>query len=352
MRNLFFGVCTLLVVLGAGCTQTVVTDPSDETNTVVSTPAERVQTETQDPATPESSDVYVTFTLNTQDFSYPEKSADVLKRVLDLHEQLAVPLDVYLTTTMVDWYSTERPEVFAQLKNSSVATVSYHIRPPLPYHNLAYDVAGVTKQTGQEQYDTILEYETHGLDLTTGEPTEARGGFAKLTDLLGTPALAVGSAAAPGTGKTLRQVYKDLGATFVVENSGASNLGEKQEDLYVRPQHADIKLFEMIGEDPATIFATAESQARTTSGAKAPYFLNVKMHDNDFFAEDSAWTTVYLGHGARKGPPYDTSYTSELLTDAEAEAVWNQYESTVRYVSESSTLPVLNLRDVKILLGL
>ena len=337
-----------LVLLGFGCSTPVV-EESIPTIEVESAAQPEVGLEEPKPETAvEDYEVYVTFTLNTQDFAYPEKSAEILERVLDLHEQLAVPLDVYLTTTMVDEYVDHHAVLFARLKASPVATVNYHIRPPVPYHNLAYDLVGVGEQTGQTQYDTIKKYESYGLDLVTGKSTTLLGSFAKIVDALGQAPLSVGAAASAGTGRALHQVFKDMGATFVVDNDGSSNFGEMRDGLYVRPQHADIKLFELVGQDPTTIFVEAEANARAATDATAPYFLNVKMHDNDFFAENSAWTTVYLAKGARRnGPPYETSLKSELLTDQEAEAVWLQYEATVTAASQSSVFGLVNLRDVK-----
>ncbi len=43
---------------------------------------------------------------------------------------------------------------------------------------------------------------------------------------------------------------------------------------------------------------------------RPPFVAGIKMHDNDFFAEDSAWTTVYLAKGARQGPPWNTALKS------------------------------------------
>src|SRR6185503_18132538 len=39
----------------------------------------------------------LTFSLNVQDFSYPDLSADVIDRAVTLHESAGVPVDVFLT---------------------------------------------------------------------------------------------------------------------------------------------------------------------------------------------------------------------------------------------------------------
>src|SRR5688572_479697 len=72
------------------------------------------------------------FVLNTQDFAYPQYSAAVLTRALDLHESLGVPFDVYLTTWMVDLLQGA-PELARRLVGSPMVSLGYHTRAPLPY---------------------------------------------------------------------------------------------------------------------------------------------------------------------------------------------------------------------------
>ncbi len=93
----------------------------------------------------------VIFSINVQDFSYPDKSIATVYRILDLHERYGVPVDVYLTTTMTDLFEHQAPDLLQRLRASSRAAVSYHVRPPKPYYT-GFDWAGLGAQNAQEQY--------------------------------------------------------------------------------------------------------------------------------------------------------------------------------------------------------
>lgn len=315
---------------------------------MVDTNIQEAKSETEPKETDQKIGKYIaTFTLNIQDFSYPEKSAAVLEELITAHEEREIPVEVFLTTTMVDVFSSEYPELWNHLTTSPMVDISYHIRPPVPYHNVAAETVDWASMSDSEIYDLISTYETHGLDLTQGTPTEDPGSFAKLTTLLGHPARCVGTAAGPDTARILHEVFFDLGATCLVDNAASTNLGEYQEGLWVRPQHVDIKFFEEIETSPEDVLSSAKETAKNIQGAEAPYFLNVKMHDNDFFAEDSAWTTVFLAPGARRdGPPYDTSITSPLLSENEQEAILNAYIKLLDAAKSDSSLTLLNLSSV------
>lgn len=300
-------------------------------------------------------DAYVTFNINTQDFAYPELSVDILNRIIDLHETYRLPVDIYLTTTMVDVYESIAPELLERMKTSSVVAVNYHTRPPLPYHYSGdYDWIGLTEMTEEEQYDTIMEYETHGLDLITGNPTEEEGGYAYLSEILGyAPPIASILGSTTQT-RIAREVYNDLGATFTIDHGSTYNFGDKKNGLYLRPEHYDLRLFEHVGtHDIDGVIDNAYAEALAAEDAEAPYVIGIKMHDNDFFAENSAWTTIYQTREARtEGPPYDTSLISELLTSAEQEAMWELYEETVTFIaSQSDNFTVINAFNLQEMIG-
>ena len=69
--------------------------------------------------------VYSFFALNTQDFAYPQQSADLVWRVIDLHESLDVPIDISLTTTMVDLYESQFMDLLRRLCTSRVVCLGY-----------------------------------------------------------------------------------------------------------------------------------------------------------------------------------------------------------------------------------
>ncbi|MGE0040973.1 MAG: hypothetical protein AB7H88_04770 [Vicinamibacterales bacterium] len=286
-----------------------------------------------------SGETVVFFALNTQDFAYPEYTAVLLDRALTLHESLGVPLDIYLTTWMVDLLQGAG-DLARRLVTSPVVSLAYHTRAPLPYR-VNYDWYGLSGMTTAEQYAVVMAYETHGLDMVTGMPLERPGGYQHYANLIGRPPRAVGIASEASIQGAVDTVFRDLGARITVANDRLANLGSMRNGLYERPEHVDLKLFERVGESPAAILDQALAEAPATAGAVAPYFVGVKMHDNDFFASQSAWTAVYLAPGARRGPPWDTSLRATLLTEAEMAARWSLWEGMVREVAARG-IPVVN----------
>ncbi len=273
---------------------------------------------------------YFTFSLNTQDFAYPDQSIAVLRKVVDAHERYQIPVDVYLTTTMIDLYQQMAPDLLTRLKNSPWVALTYHTRPPKPYH-YGYDWLGIKQMSYGQQYSTIMNYETHGLDLVTGQPTMATGGFGKLKTLLGSAPVLTAFLADQEVEAAVSDVFRDLGAKMRIVHGRIVNVGERQRDLYVRPEHVDMILLEHAGENIPSALDAAFQTAHAASGAVGPYFVGVKMHDNDFFADHSAWTETYQNHGKR--PPWNLSYMSPLL-DADTQASrWSMYEAAVAYAS-------------------
>lgn len=289
--------------------------------------------------------VYNFFALNTQDFAYPQQSADLVWRVIDLHESLGVPIDISLTTTMVDLYEAQFMDLLRRLATSPVVCLAYHGRPPLPYHTDS-DWLGMASMSSDQQRATIYSYETHGLDLVTGQPTLASGGYAKLTSLAGYAPPSVGNLV---EGATLQAsadaVLAGLGAQFGVVHGRAANLGDRRNELYVRPEHYDLKLFAQVGRTAREVVDEAVAAAPGVAGGRAPFVVGIKMHDNDFFAEDSAWTTVYLARGARQGPPWNTALKSPLLGTSAQQQMWSLYETTVQYAASiRARVPIVNSR--------
>jgi hypothetical protein len=290
-----------------------------------------------------AADTFLLFSLNVQDFAYPEHSAALVSRALDLHEATGVPVDVSLTATQSDLFWRDFPGLFERLRVSPVACACYHVRPPVPYHALCdwLDVAGLD---AGDQQALVRHYETHGLDLVSGQPTAADGGYTALVDRLGYAPPCVGVNCDAPVQAAADTVFADLGARFAVVHGRAANLGDRRNGLLVRPEHVDLKLFEYPGSDPGALIEAAAAQARTVRGARAPYVVGVKMHDNDFFAEDSAWLTVYAsGHG--RVPPWDLSRRSPLLDSAAADAMWRLYEGAVMHAAgNAARLPATSCR--------
>lgn len=283
---------------------------------------------------------YVTFSINIQDFSHPAESAVLLNRILDLHEETGVPVDIYLTDVMARIYAEQFPTLVERLRTSPVAAVSYHDRAPRPYVN-NYDWLGLGDMSAQQQYETVMRYETHAVDPVTGQTTEEPGGYQYVASLIGYPPYAASSLTGGALDQAVTRVFRELGARLTVVHGRATDLGEKKDGLYVRPEHFDYMLFQHAGEDAVASFESALTQARA-SGGQSPYFVGVKMHDNDFFATKSAWTTVYMNSGKR--PNWDPTLSAPLLSPAEQDAMWTIYEQTVRHVaSQQNHITPVNL---------
>ena len=290
---------------------------------------------------------YFTFTLNTQDFSYPDESAALVTRVLDLHEGLGVPLDVSFTTSHAELFARQYAVLWNRLKSSGLVALSTHIRAPKPYAS-HFDWAGMGSLSLAAQQALVQNYETHGLDPASGQPTTAEGGFATVKALAGYAPFSIGSMPDGAVADSVCGVLAGFGARFAVAHGQAVNLGDRARGLLLKPEHVDLKLFETVGQDPGTVLEAALVQAQSTTGAKPPYFVGVKMHDNDFFSVDSAWIAVYTKDGkAVLTPPWDTTRKSAPLDDAERRAVWEHYEGAVRYAASiHDRVGLVNLRDV------
>jgi hypothetical protein len=222
------------------------------------------------------------------------------------------------------------------------------VRPPKPYY-IGYDWLRLGSQTADQGYSAVMDYETHGLDLTTGRPTDQIGGFAKLTYLMGHAPTIVGALAEPSLASSVDRVFADLGARMQVVHGRVVNLGESRYGLYCRPEHVDLKLYEHVGEEPNAVLESALAEAHAREGAVAPFFVGVKRHDNDFFATRTSGGVIYSG--LDRTSPWDTSYRSPLKTKALQASLWALYEGTVSYAASiHSRVNGLNAPGIQALL--
>ena len=329
-------IALLVLIFLAACAPTSVTDapvtvaPPVETATSLPARAEPSRSVENEATAVPVTDEYAIFSINVQDFAHPAESAAVLEKIIALHESLGVPVDLYLTDVMAKIYAEQFPALLERLKTSPVVAVSYHDRAPRPYVN-NYDWLGLQNMSAEEQYQTILRYETHAVDPVTGQTTDEAGGYQYVASLIGYNPYAASSITSGALDDAVMRVFRDLGAQMTVVHGRTLNLGDTKDGLLVRPEHFDYMLFQHVGEDAASAFEAALVQAHTAQGGRAPYFVGVKMHDNDFFAEQSAWLTVYVDGGKR--PNWNPSFTSPLISAEAQAAMWTMYEQTVRYVA-------------------
>lgn len=306
--------------------QTNLTYSSDPAHTV---PA--VVPTASPPAT--SAGDWLVFTLNVQDFAYPERSAATVDRVITLHESYQVPVDIYLTDTMLAHFESNYPALMTRLLASPYVALNYHIRPPKPYY-VGYDWSGLTTLASSDQLSQIRNYESHVTDLATGLPGSSTGGFLRLKQLTGSNPVIAAFQTDAALYSPVSQVFRELGASMTISHSAPYiNLGTTAMGLYVRPEHFDLLLFQSPGQSASSLVETAFSTAHSTSGAASPYVVGVKMHDNDFFALASAWTTTYVN--APRRPPWNTTTLAGLKSEADMQAQWTLYEGALAWAKSN-----------------
>lgn len=280
----------------------------------------------------------VLFTLNTQEFIFSEQSIETVNHVIDIHEQYNVPVDIYLDDVILQTYLREAPELIERLKSSPLVSVSYHARPPIPFY-YEYDWLGLDSYSTEELKDLIEQYGSHAIDPATGETLETPGGFTYFEEVFGYPPPAAATPTSSTVGKLMQDFFSSNGSTFLVDNGKDYSWGERKAGMLVRPEDVEVKLFERTNETAEEIF----SELDALSG-EGPYFMNIKVHDNDFIADESAWVSIYVAnkkqHHKQLTPPFDLSLAEArtLLTDEEAEDLWTAYENCVAYAAEHPEL--------------
>lgn len=277
--------------------------------------------------------IYSLFTVNTQEFVYSEQSVALLNKIIDLHEEKKIPVDIYLDHAILQTYEEKAPELLQRMKTSPMVAVSYHMRPPLSYSR-NFDFMNLAAQSPTELQATLERYETHAIDFSTGQTTDQPGGYQHLKDIMGYAPPVVGFDTDPQFQQALLNVYQEKGASFVVQHRDTPiALGDTLLGFPIRPETKEIILTEKTGQGCEQIFGDALTEA----GSQRPAFINLKVHDNDFIATQSAWLAIYLPNLHPTQPPFDVSLGTtgrELLSQADQDAFWNQYASCVGYVAE------------------
>ncbi|MFH1785585.1 MAG: hypothetical protein ABH842_04090 [Candidatus Micrarchaeota archaeon] len=289
---------------------------------------------------------YVTFVLNVHDWVFPEKSADVIEKTIDTHEEYQVPVDIYIDDAVFQNLVKNHPQLVQKLKNSNYATVCYHFRPPMPAY-ADFDSIGLSKMNQTELYNVLKAYEEHELDLVTGNYTQNPGGYQFIKDTIGYAPVIVGSTGAGNTDAVLEKIYAEKGAKISVVNQNEAKLGEFKKFLYVRPQQVEIKLYEenlgyMHGDaNSESIIQTALSEY---TGNADKIFINIKMHENNYYTQyTSWWPTYFTDHDKTTAlePPYNLSLSANLVRirpQNYTDSMWDLYESTVNYVVENEDI--------------
>lgn len=293
--------------------------------------------------------IYVLFTLNTQEFMEPEMSLETLENVMELHEKYDVPLDIYFADFLTQKFAEDYPYIFETLQSDDMWAVSYHVRAPLPYAGSSKVTYDWDLYSPDELRSLFMQYETYTMDWVSGELTDQPGGYSFLKELIGYAPLGAGiSDSNDIVENTLADIYAELGATFAVQHIdgfGSSDIdyGEYNGELLIRPEHQEIRLFELSSAEAIDTIEDFISKNYSEDGKDL--FINIKMHDKDFFASDSAWSLIY----SRQTPPYDLSVYEkavEFLTNSERESILSKYEAVLEFIAEDSRFTEVNLLDV------
>jgi len=299
----------------------------------------------------------LSFSLNWQDFCYTGQSNRELRTLLNHHENLGVPVDVFLTTWQTDILESQAPELLGRLLSSRWVNPAYHIRAPKPYAN------GVTWRSYTSA--DVAAYEASQLSLTTGQPNPGvSGGFAKLTSLCGTAPRLVGPNADATAKAAVYPYFGSAGVRMIVQHdsNAAVNFGTTAvtgtTSLNVRPESYDWRLIETFEPSRATgpvssSLDQALGNAHTASGVVAPYFTNIKLHDNDLFATGSAWVAIYVNSKRPSKPDWDFSNPSlwaAPLTRSESEKRRSFY--TTQVTQAAARRPSLNTMDGRDMLSM
>ncbi len=290
---------------------------------------------------------YVLFTLNVHDWVNPEMSIEAVEKTIEIHEKYNIPVDIYLNDPTFQNYLESAPELLEQLKTSEVVVVSYHFRPPTPMYS-GFDYLGLDEMDEEELYETLLGYTEHKLDLETGEYIEdEEGDYQLMKDTFGYAPICLGIATPiPKVSNVLKSLYAEKGASFVVVHNREIELGEKQGDLFIRPEQIELKWYEYNNRYMAGLVSSAEEVLREEMlefKEKGKVFINIKMHENNYYTEGTAfWPTYWTDSDKSQAlePPYNLS-ASEIVPIRDQEytdSMWEWYEEAVKYVANNEKI--------------
>lgn len=328
-----------VLFLGAGCVN-VDTQQITETTTDLSPTVETAQ-------------IYVSFIQNVHDWVFPEFSLETINRIISLHEHYEIPVDLYLDDHVVQSYLELDPTIFERFKSNPYVTISWHIRPPHPAYE-GFDSIGLAQMTKEEQYETLYAYETHRLNLVTGEYTDEPGGYAYLKELIGYAPRVVTHTTDPHYGEAMSRVYEELGALFTVIHKRNSDLDQTIHGLHLRPEHQEVKLYEERVTNTFSMDALFETWMADFDGTR-DHYINLKFHENNYYTSETPFGDVYwdqsvTSKGTPLSPPFDltlgqqTSFKSQKMRDEK----WFVYEEALKYVdTHRDTLTAITSKDLE-----
>lgn len=314
-------------------------------------PTELPPTETIQPSPTEEIDPlgYLTFAVYVSDFVNHVQSAETVMALVDLFENAGVVGEFYLTGPIVDSFTQFHPEVIERLTESGM-TISYHVQPPHPLvPGFQSPIQGLPVDETKRK---IMRYESEELDpatgaLVSGEP----GGYAYLTELFGSPPVAVDTPKTDRSGFAL-PIFEALGAKVVVLSTGSEKPPLTwQYGMIVRP--ADLTLnrwnvegvdstfpwWDMLESEHADKYQPLDrlmTQVDEWDGKRLPFIL-VPISEHRFYREGSVpWIQIYYSGGDRtnpNSPPFDLNApdASSPRPLEQQQAIWSAYTELVQW---------------------
>jgi peptidoglycan/xylan/chitin deacetylase (PgdA/CDA1 family) len=312
---------------------------------------------------------FITFAVNTHDWTRVEESAATVLRLIGIFEKHKVRGDFYLTAQIVEQYERKRPDVIERLKQSGMG-ISYHCRPPHPTYG-GFD--GRLRQLDDDALARALrDYETYRLDPATGElQRDQPGGFAYVARVFGRPPVVVSPQGRdPRIRAAAFKLYAELGAKMVVAYHESGTKPDQPFEwvhgLLARPSdfsitrwpaaggRAELFWWSMLDTPRAAEFdpaARLESQLAAWRGPRAP-FITALIHENDFSrAGGPGWNAIYyVGGDARAArpqqPPFDLAAPDRATPRPAAarEKIWRAYEELV--ARAAAQLRVVTAEDI------
>ncbi len=361
MRRLSIFLSSIAILLSA-CEVPVGGNVSNATPQTPTVPA----TVTSTPSTVYSQpSAYISFIINVHDWTHVNESADTLIRLVDIFERYNLRGDFYFTAEVTRKYVEERPDVIERLKNSNM-TISYHVRPPHPlYTGFDSCLRGLDDAA---LYQTLLDYETYALDLSTGELDRSQsGGYTYVAQVFGRkPVVAPAPNNAPRIKDAAQRVYASLGAQITLlyheEGTKVDQPFEYVNGLLVRPSDFSVtRTTDINGSDnfwwnymgradaakynPTDMLQTQLAEWESHNYGRAPFITSL-IHENNFSrAGAEGWTSIYfaIDNGKKTtplSPPYDLNAPdpSRLRPPEEQQAIWIAYEELVAYAAQHLTV--------------
>ncbi len=320
---------------------------------------------------------YITFAVNTHDIRYVSQSADTILRLVAIFEKNGVRGDFYLTAPLVELYSKQRPDVVARLRDSSdprkergaSVTISYHVRPPHPaYPGFDSRLRGLDDKTLEQ---TLRDYETYRMDLTTGNLDKSQaGGYKLLAQTFGrNPVVASPQSGDRRIRAAMLKIYAEMGAKMLVayheEGTDLANPFVYEQGLLQRPSDFSVTRWGESGPNakndkgafwwnmlstPKAAEYNPVSYLKTRLAewkAARPPFVTALIHEDNYYRSGTPWQTFFYDANDKPlAPPYNLNAPddSRARTKDQTELIFKTYEELL--ASAAKNLCVVTSEDI------